>query len=317
MTPAWLGAALGVLAALGALLAVRGAPPMRRLTLVDRLAPYLSDAAAPSRLLAPRQGSGTSLVVARRVLGPVAFDAVRRLDRLLGGAESVRRRLGGLGRREAANTVEEFRIEQVVWGAVGMATGALSVGAAGLLTGNPDPILVILAAVGGGVLGVLGRDWWLSRELRHRERSMLAEFPVVADLLALAVTAGEAPVDAIRRVAGLTQGELSRELRDTLDHTRSGTPMVAALSALASRTTLEPLGRFVEGLIVAIERGTPLADVLRAQAVDVRELSKRALLEASGRKEVQMMVPVVFLILPVTVLFALYPGLLTLTALAG
>jgi tight adherence protein C len=30
-----------------------------------------------------------------------------------------------------------------------------------------------------------------------------------------------------------------------------------------------------------------------------------------------MMLPVVFLILPITVLFALYPGLLTLTSLAG
>jgi tight adherence protein C len=59
-----------------------------------------------------------------------------------------------------------------------------------------------------------------------------------------------------------------------------------------------------------------MADLLRAQAVDVRELGKRALLEAGGRKEISMMVPVVFMILPVTVLFALYPGLLTLTALA-
>ena len=67
---------------------------------------------------------------------------------------------------------------------------------------------------------------------------------------------------------------------------------------------------------MAIERGTPLADVLRAQAVDVREVGKRALLEAGGRKEISMMVPVVFLILPVTVLFALFPGLLTLTSLA-
>ena len=64
------------------------------------------------------------------------------------------------------------------------------------------------------------------------------------------------------------------------------------------------------------ERGTPLAEVLRAQAVDVREVSKRALLEAGGRKEISMMVPVVFLILPVTVLFALFPGLVTLTSLA-
>jgi tight adherence protein C len=71
----------------------------------------------------------------------------------------------------------------------------------------------------------------------------------------------------------------------------------------------------VHGLVVAIERGTPLADMLRAQAADVREAGKRALLEAGGRKEVSMMVPVVFLILPVTVLFALFPALSTLVSL--
>jgi len=45
---------------------------------------------------------------------------------------------------------------------------------------------------------------------------------------------------------------------------------------------------------IAIERGTPLAEVLRAQAVDVREAGKRQLLESAGRKEIAVMVPVVF-----------------------
>ncbi|MGY1709295.1 type II secretion system F family protein [Geodermatophilus sp. SYSU D00758] len=74
---------------------------------------------------------------------------------------------------------------------------------------------------------------------------------------------------------------------------------------MAERTSLEPLARFVDGLLVALERGTPLAEVLRAQAADAREAGKRLLLEAGGRKEIAMMVPVVFLVLPVTVLFAL------------
>ena len=50
-------------------------------------------------------------------------------------------------------------------------------------------------------------------------------------------------------------------------------------------------------MAVAIERGTPLADVLRAQAADVRALGKRQLLESGGRKEIAMMVPVVFIVL--------------------
>ena len=102
-----------------------------------------------------------------------------------------------------------------------------------------------------------------------------------------------------------------------MDDARTGTPISRALTELAQRSTLDPFARFVQGLVVAIDRGTPLAGVLHAQATDVRESAKRALLEAGGQKELQMMVPVVFLILPVTVLFALYPGLLTLVSLAS
>ena len=63
---------------------------------------------------------------------------------------------------------------------------------------------------------------------------------------------------------------------------------------------------------MAVERGSPLGDVLRAQAQDVREEGRRALMQTGGRKEVLMMVPVVFLILPVTVVFAVFPGAVVL-----
>jgi tight adherence protein C len=88
--------------------------------------------------------------------------------------------------------------------------------------------------------------------------------------------------------------------------------LTIALERLANRSGLPGLARFAEGVAVAVERGTPLADVLRAQAQDVREQGRRALMESGGRKEVLMMVPVVFLILPVTVVFAAFPSLAVL-----
>jgi tight adherence protein C len=111
-------------------------------------------------------------------------------------------------------------------------------------------------------------------------------------------------------VARIGRGELAGELRRALADAHAGATLTVALQGIADRTGLPPLARFVDGMSVAVERGTPLADVLRAQAVDVREAGKRALLEAGGRKEIAMMVPVVFLVLPVTVLFALFPGFL-------
>lgn len=312
-TASWLGAGLGAIAGGGAAMAARALPPLRPVRLADRMAPYLGDALPASRLLA-RPGAGSQpLGVLRPLLGPFVGEAIGRLDRLVGGSASVRRRLRGLG---APATVEEFRFEQVVWGVAAMIILAVVTAVGGAAHGSVDPVLVVLAAFAGLLGGVLARDWWLSRELERRERAMLSEFPVVADLLALAVVAGEAPPDALRRVCELTSGELARDLRQALARARSGAPMTTALSELAEQTTVEALARFLNGLVVAIERGTPLADVLRAQAIDVREVGKRALLEAGGRKEISMMVPVVFLILPVTVLFALFPGLMTLTAIA-
>jgi len=312
MTPLLTGMLLGLAAAAGLLLALSHAPPLRPIRLQDRLAPYLVDAPQASRLLGDPPGAG-SMGLARALLRPVLGDAVRILDRFVGGRGSVRRRLDALGRDL---TVEEFRIEQVVWGAVGLGAGAVLGTLFAGLTATVNPLSLLLFCLGGMTAGVVGRDWWLTQQVARREATMLAEFPVVAELLALAVTAGEGPIGAIDRVCRLTGGELGRELSATLASARSGIPLADALQALAERTSLEVLSRFVDGIVVATERGTPLADVLRAQSADVREAGKRRLLEAGGRKEIAMMVPVVFLVLPVTVLFALYPGLVSIVRLA-
>jgi tight adherence protein C len=52
------------------------------------------------------------------------------------------------------------------------------------------------------VLGVLSRDTYLTTQVRRRERR-LAELPTVAELLALAVAAGEGPAAALDRVGAV------------------------------------------------------------------------------------------------------------------
>lgn len=240
-------------------------------------------------------------------------DATRVLNRVLGGVASTRRRLDQVGRDMA---IEEFRAEQVLWGAVGLLVG-VGLGVL-MLAGNPHrpPLLLLLLCLVAAASGVVARDYSLTLEVSRREQRMLSEFPTVAEMLALAVGAGEGPVGALERVTRTSKGELSKELGVALAQARAGATLVTALEDLAARTSLPALARFVDGVAVAVERGTPLADVLRAQAGDVREASKRALLESGGKKEVAMMVPVVFFILPVTMLFALFPGFVSLRLLA-
>lgn len=290
------GALLGLLAGTGLALAVAFAPPLRRPRLDDRLGPYLRDSPRPSRLLA-NAGTRTPFPTLERLVAPY-------LTRRLGGDASLRRRLARAG---SDLSVEDLRAEQVVWAAFGL-LGGLALAVLALLSGGAEPAALLLVTLGLGLLGFLARDRALSRAVAQREQRILAELPTVAELLALAVTAGEGPAGALERVCRVGTGELAGELRHALADARAGAGLVTALDGVASRTSLPALARFVDGIAIAVERGTPLADVLRAQAVDVREAGRRLLLEQGGRREIAMLVPVVFLILPVTVVFALFPG---------
>ncbi|MDO7868961.1 type II secretion system F family protein [Nocardioides jiangxiensis] len=296
------GGLLGAAGGLGLALVVLRLRSLRRTDLRHRVLPYLRDVRrAPARPAATGPGA----------VGTLLASLASWLETALGGATTVRRRLERAG---LAGSVADFRVEQVVWGLLGFAAAA----AYGLLDSTRDAtagnvVQLLVLCVLGFAAGVVLRDQRLTAQVRRRERAVLLEFPTVAELLALAVAAGEGPVVALGRVVARTSGALSEDLGVVLAAVRTGTPVGEAFDALAARTGVPLVARFAEGIAVAVERGTPLTDILHAQAADVREAGRRELIESAARREVLMMVPVVFLVLPVTVVFAFWPGAVGLT----
>ena len=307
-----LGALAGLTAACGILLIV-SALRRRRPTLEDRLAPYVHDQPAISGLLgahAPdpdgRPGSTGSTVSS--VLLATIGSAGYVLEGLGSSAESVRHRLSRAGN---ALTYEQLRLQQLLWAASAFAF-TIGVGLLASMVRHVSVPLLVVSALVALVGGAACRDWWLSREVERRRRRIEIQLPDVVELLALVVGAGQGPVAAIERVVDLGRGELIDELALTLADVRSGTVLTSALTRLEGRVDSLHVTRLSEAISVALERGTPLADVMRAQAADAREASRRALMEEGGRREIAQMVPVVFLVLPITVVFALFPGLFVL-----
>jgi tight adherence protein C len=298
----------------GLVLIAHAAPGRRSPRLAARLEPYLRGLEPrTTRLLEAVEPPLIPVPVLDRLLRPIFDEGGQVVGRCLGGTTSVARRLREAGLSE---NVERFRAEQMLWGLIGFTAGTVVGVAVPLVSHGASGIAVMAGGALGLLAGVLGRDWRLTWQLERRQARMLEELPALADLICLAVTAGEAPRSAIERVVARAHGELSGELGLLLADLRAGTSFVAALERLAARVPVPQVVRFVDGLVVAVERGTPLADVLRAQASDVREQHKRDLIEAGGRREVYMLVPVVFMLLPVVVLFALYPGFFTLVQIA-
>lgn len=310
MSTAVAGALVGAAAGLGMLLALVGMPFRRQPPLDDRVLPYLAglstaSGARPSAWQPPARGR-VAVVVA--VFGPWLRALADTLGRVVGGGLEIQRRLA---RARSPLSVDDFRVEQVTWGLLASAATA-AVGVLAALRGTLAPAALLLGILAAFVAGVVLRDQRLSGLVRSRERAMLSEFPAVADLLALAVAAGAGPVSALERVTRTAHGALADEFRGLLGDIAAGMSVVSALDALSRRTGVPAVARFTSTLAVAVERGTPLVDVLHAQATDVREAGRRELLEAGARKEVLMMIPVVFLVLPVTVVFAFFPGVVGL-----
>ncbi|RQN10174.1 pilus assembly protein TadB [Aeromicrobium camelliae] len=300
-----IGALVGLMFSGGLVLMADGWRRSRRPPLVARVAPYIRDLRG-----APSAASSTDDLVtsARRRLTRAAAT----IGETVGSSVSVRRRLIRLG---VAPDVEAFRMTQALWALGGFAAGfALSLAVAS--RGAPIALLLFLCFL-GATIGLVGCDHRLSARVRERERLMVREFPAISDLLALAIAAGESPTAAVDRVARATSGPLGDELLHVLADIRSGIAVPVAFQSLAQRTGIPSLSRFAEAVAVAVERGTPLIDVLHAQSEDVRDASRRELVETAGRREVLMMVPVVFLVLPVTVIFAFYPGWIGLSLSSG
>lgn len=280
----------------------------RSVSFADRVASQLRGETLRESLLKEQERREPSLMEA---LSAFCAPLLRSLSATLNGSSlsdsSVLERLRRAG---SSQSLSAFRAEQLLWALAGVTVmSALTV--IGVVQERFSILvaLVLVLVLVSGLSGFLARDWWLGEAVTKREKQLVAEFPALAEMMALSVTAGESALAALERICLTSRGELAREFSEILAQTRTGVSLLSALQEFAERTRVPALSRFVEGIAVAIERGTPLADVLRAQAQDVRDNAKRELMETAGKKEIAMLAPVVFFILPLTVIFAVFPGL--------
>jgi tight adherence protein C len=196
---------------------------------------------------------------------------------------------------------------RVVSSLIGALIGALST----LVLQRPAALLLL--CVVGAVVGYLIGQRYQRRADHLVEQATLAELPVVIEMLALAISAGEAPAMALQRVSAEGSGPLMRALRGVVSDISLGRTLIQSLSQLRHELPYREIDRFVDGIALGHERGTPLTDILHAQALDARERQRRALIEKAASTEVAMMIPVVFLIMPITILFALFPSFYGMT----
>jgi tight adherence protein C len=105
---------------------------------------------------------------------------------------------------------------------------------------------------------------------------------------------------------------LGQELKALVANLELGADLAQEIRDLADRSPDPGVIELAEKLVSAIERGAPISNQVMQLAESQRQLLARNLLRRAGSNETKMLVPTIFLILPVTVLFAVFPSVLVL-----
>ena len=297
---------LGLALGLGVLLLASGLRALGPVPLADRVAGAVAAVSPGAREHLARRAARAGGLVG--LLDAPPLSALRGLlGGLLSDRATIERRLRRLG---AGTDVTGYRSRRVLAGALGVALAAI-VSASAIAQGVAWPVAAA-AIPAGAVLAAAGYDALRERAAVARSRRLVEELPVVLEFLAMSLSAGEGMADALRRVSTTGRGELAAELGAVVARVAAGASTASELRAMADGVGVPAITRSVEQLVGALERGAPIAEVLRAQARDAREDERARLIEAVGRTEVAMLFPLVLVILPATVVLAIWPGLLVL-----
>lgn len=199
--------------------------------------------------------------------------------------------------------------------AVGMAAGWLL--ASGNLFIEPAPgSAPALVALGAGA-GLLGRRLRRRHAAEARALRLRRELPTVADTLALSVLAGESVAGALDHFGASSQGVAAEEMRAIAAQHRGGLGLPEALNLASARSAHAEAGRLYDLLGHAHRSGGRLADSLADLAVDYRAALARDLTAEGGRRALSAYGPILALMVPVTLLFLMYPTLTGLSALSS
>ncbi len=201
----------------------------------------------------------------------------------------------------------------------GAALGAAAAAAA--LPALPGRLAIILGPA-LPLAGFLVPDALLERATRSRQARIVAALPEALDLLAVGTGAGRSPAVVLGEISRAAAGPLAAELGITVAEIECGIPQRDAIASLRARNAAgRGAGAGLGALVSALERsrrfGSPLADQLHAQAIELRRDARRRIDERAARAAPKIQLVVALVLVPSVLLMILAALLANASSLFG
>jgi tight adherence protein C len=135
------------------------------------------------------------------------------------------------------------------------------------------------------------------------------EVIAITAVFALALRGGSTVVSALEQSLENANGDVAERLRLVLAALELGLPLHRAVAEVSGAGSSPEVEELLNKLLVANQTGTGLADQLDSLNDSLAGQVAVAKLARATANETKMLLPLVFLILPVTVLIALFPSI--------
>jgi tight adherence protein C len=264
-----------------------------------------------ARLQSVRAGIGPRNAVLaqpfiRRAAAPMAGSVVRFIMRLLPPTwiSATQQRLTWAGNFMSLPTFI------LIWACL-----AVSVGVLGFLVSNTIGwgfFGRVMATAVGFAMGAALPQLWLRARVSDRRYQTRKALPDALDLMTTSVEAGLSLDSAMVRVAEFQRGPFQDELAVAMQEMTLGKSRREALEQLAERLNVPEVISFIQTINQAEITGSPIGQVLRAQAQQVRVRRRQAAEAQAQRAPLLMIIPLVFFILPSMFIFLVAPAGLTI-----
>ncbi len=157
----------------------------------------------------------------------------------------------------------------------------------------------------------------LRNRVKKRQKAIVRALPDAMDLLVTSIEAGMAVDAAFALVTDKTDGPLAETFALYLRQVGLGRGREEALLYVANRTGVQDLITIAHAVNQGEELGTPLGDVLRRQAEDLRVARRQRAQIAAQRAPVLMTIPLALCFLPAMFAVVVVPSILNLLRFLG
>lgn len=201
-----------------------------------------------------------------------------------------------------------WSIERLLTAKVMLAGGSAALGVPSFLASPSGGGL--LYAVGFIASGYLAPDMLIRRRARERQGQIQRELPDTLDQVTISVEAGLGFEAAVARVARTGTGPLADELKRTVQDVQTGMTRAEAMRRLAQRTDVAELRHFVVAFVQADSYGIPISQILRVQSGELRIKRRQHAEERAQKIPLKVIFPLLLCILPTLLIVVLGPGVI-------